>query len=86
MSTMFRSKGERIVDKARSAVAGAEMVLAHSFEPMDRSNAYDALQLTKRYLARAEATLAAWNAVPEEERSDDDVYPDVPETDQNSFI
>jgi hypothetical protein len=76
MSTMFRSKADRIIDRAHSRIAGAEVLVAHSFTPEAKQQALDELFAAQGFLRRAVAAKRAWYAV---EHDDYDEYPSVPE-------
>jgi hypothetical protein len=74
----FRSKADRIIDSAHNRIAGAEMVVEHSFTPEAKQQALDELFAAQRFLRRAVETKRAWYAV---EHDDYDEYPSVLEND-----
>jgi hypothetical protein len=59
---LFRHTGLRIIDEARSRIAGAEMTLAPSFTDEAKAQALDDVFLAQRYLRRACDTYKAWQA------------------------
>lgn len=81
--SMFRSKPDRIIDDAHNAIACAEMSLMHAFTDEDKATYGAELSEAQRYLARAVKAKAEWYAT---DHGDYDVYPDVPRTDQESFL
>lgn len=70
----FRSKADRIIDRARSNIAGAEMLLNHSFTDDSRASALAELNEAQAFLRRAIAARDAWNRVTHD---DYEQYPDV---------
>jgi hypothetical protein len=71
---MFRSKADRIIDRAHSRIAGAEMTLNHSFTDEAIAAALADLNDAQAFLGRAIAARDAWNAA---EHDDYEEYPDV---------
>jgi hypothetical protein len=72
--SLFRSKSDRIIDRARSHIAGAEMTLNHSFTDASINSAMAELNEAQAFLGRAIAARDAWNAV---EHDDYEEYPDI---------
>jgi hypothetical protein len=81
--TLYRSTGLRIIDRAHSAIADAEMLLAHSFTAEDKATALDKLANAQRFLCRACDTWKAWQSI---EHDDYEQYPDVPEVVQGELL
>jgi hypothetical protein len=71
---LFRSKANRIIDRAHNAISGAEMLLNHSFTDEAKASALAELNEAQAWLGRAIAARDAWNAV---EHDDYEEYPDV---------
>jgi hypothetical protein len=71
----YRKAYDRPIDDAHSRIAGAEMMLEHSFTDEDRTLALDQLAAAQRYLARAVEAKWAWLAV---EHDDYEEFPEVP--------
>jgi hypothetical protein len=71
---LYRSKADRIIDRAHSAIAGAEMLVNHSFTDEAVASALAELNEAQAFLARAIAARDAWNSV---EHDDYEEYPDV---------
>ena len=71
---LFRSKADRIIDRAHSAIAGAEMTLNHSFTDDAIAQALAELNEAQAFLSRAIAARDAWNSV---DHDDYEEYPDV---------
>jgi hypothetical protein len=70
----FRRKADRIIDRAHSAIAGAEMTLVHSFTDEAKAKAHLELNEAQAFLSRAVAARDAWDRV---EHDDYEEYPDV---------
>ena len=71
---LFRSKAARIIDRAHSNIAGAEMTLNHSFTDEAIAKALVELNEAQAFLTRAIAARDAWDAT---EHDDYEEYPDV---------
>lgn len=71
---LFRSKADRIIDRAHNAICGAEMTLNHSFTDDAIAKALAELNEAQAFLARAIAARDAWNSV---DHDDYEEYPDV---------
>jgi hypothetical protein len=71
---LFRSKADRTIDRAHSAIAGAEMLLNHSFTDEAKAAALAELNAAQAFLCRAVAARDAWNRT---EHGDYDEYPGV---------
>jgi hypothetical protein len=80
---MFRSKADQIIDRAHNAICSAEMSLMHAFTDESKARYGDELFQAQRFLARAVAAKAAWDAI---EHDDYEEYPEVPATDMDSLI
>lgn len=78
----YRRKADRIIDAAHSAIADAEMLIAHSFTDADKAAAGDELAEAQAYLRRAIAARDAWDAT---EHDDYEEYPDVPAKSQRAL-
>ncbi len=70
----YRRKPDRIIDRAHSAIAGAEMTLMHSFTDEAIAKALADLNEAQAFLGRAVAARDAWDSV---EHDDYEEYPDV---------
>jgi hypothetical protein len=70
----FRSKADRIIDRAHNNICGAEMLLNHSFTEESRAAAFAELNEAQAFLSRAIAARDAWNRVPHDDYEE---YPDV---------
>ena len=70
----YRSKADRIIDRAHHQIACCEMTLQHSFTDKDIADALDALYAAQGFLRRACEAKRAWAAV---EHDDYEEYPDV---------
>jgi hypothetical protein len=79
---MFRRTADRIIDQAHCAIAGAEMMVNHSFTKESTARALDQLARAQRYLSRAIAARDAWDST---EHGDYDKYPDVPDCDSEQL-
>ena len=71
---LFRSKADRIIDRAHNAIANAEMTLMHSFTAEAEAKAHEELNAAQAFLSRACAARDAWNAVPHDDYEE---YPDI---------
>lgn len=80
----FRSKIDRTIDRAHSAICDAENRLAHyCFTPEQEAKALDELARASRWLARAcKARADFWASNP----GNYDECPDVPENEQPDLL
>jgi hypothetical protein len=70
----FRSKADRIIDRAHNAIATAEMTVAHSFTAESKQKALDELFEAQKFLRRAVEAKRSWFATDHDEYEE---YPDV---------
>jgi hypothetical protein len=71
---LFRSKAARTIDRAHNAIAGAEMLVNHSFTDEAKASSLAELSAAQDFLRRAIAARDAWNAT---DHDDYEEYPDV---------
>lgn len=82
---MFQRKADRIIGRAHSRIADAELDLMHADTPEQRAAAVDELTAAHSYLRRAVATRDAWDAAPQP-HDEYENYPEVPWDDQGSLL
>lgn len=70
----YRSKGDRIIDRAHSKIAVAEMTLMHAYTDAAKAAAHAELNAAQEFLTRAVKAKADWDS---KEHDDYEEYPDV---------